>query len=94
MRASTGQTTVQLTWRRIGIVVATAGVVLGGARGAFLLSHQMMNPVALVGAWMMLALVIGYLVVRFRPSVGIPLLVGFAIGAVVVALFAGMGMMT
>jgi hypothetical protein len=94
MRANAGQTAFQLTSRRIGIAVAAAGVVVAGARGAFLLSHHMMNAVALVGSWMMLALVIGYLVVRFRPSVGIPLLVGFGIGAAVVALFAGMGMMT
>ena len=93
MRANTGHT-VQLTWRRIGIAVLTAGVTLAGARGAFLLSQHMMSAVALVGAWMMLALVITYLVVRFRPSVGIPLLAGFATGAVVVALFAGMGMMS
>ena len=53
----------------------------------------MMNAVALIGAWVMLVLVIGYLVTRFRPSVGIPVLAGFGIGAIVVALFAGMGMM-
>jgi hypothetical protein len=81
-------------WRRIGIAVVTAVIVVVGARGAFLLSQNMVNSIALVGSWMMLVLVVGYIVARFRPSVGVPLLAGFGFGAVVVALFAGMGMMT
>ena len=82
-----------ITWRRAAIAVGSAGVVVAGARVAFLLSDQMMNAVALVGAWVMLALVAGYVVARFRPAVGAALLVGVGIGAAVVALFAGMGMM-
>jgi hypothetical protein len=93
MEANVGQPRVQLALRQIAIAILAAGVVVAGARGAFLVSQDTMNVVALVGSWMMLALVSGYLVVRFRPSVGIPLLVGFGIGAVVVALFAGMAMM-
>lgn len=71
-----------------------AAVVAAGARGAYVLSDHMMNSVALVGAWMMLTLLFAYVVARFRPSVGAPLLVGFGAGAAVVALFAGMAMMT
>lgn len=78
---------------RLGLVVCTAAVVALGARGAFLLSEHMMNSVALVGAWVMLALTFGYLITRFRPSVGGPILVGVGAGAVVVAVFAGMAMM-
>jgi hypothetical protein len=93
MNVSAEKSPAQVTLRRVGIAVGTAAVVVAGARGAFLLSQHMMNAVALVGAWVMLVLVIGYLVTRFRPSVGVPVLVGFGIGAIVVALFAGMGMM-
>jgi hypothetical protein len=93
MNASTGQAAIPTMLRRIALALVAAGVTMAGARGAFLLSEQMMNAVALVGAWMMLALLLGYLAVRFRPSVGIPLLAGFGLGAIVVALFAGMGMM-
>ena len=82
-----------ITWRRAAITLGTAGVVVAGARGAFLLSQHMMNAVALVGAWVMLTLVAGYLVVRFRPAVGAALLIGVGIGAAVVALFAGMDVM-
>lgn len=70
-----------------------AVLVAAGARGAYVLSDYMMNAVALVGAWMMLTLLCGYVVARFRPSIGGPLLVGYGVGAVVVALFAGMAMM-
>ncbi len=80
--------------RRLVLVVGYAVVVAAGARGAYVLSGYMMNAVALVGAWMMLTLLGAALVTRFRPSVGGPLLVGFGAGAVVVALFAGMAMMT
>ena len=90
---STGQTANRLVWRRLAIAMAAAVVVILGARGAFLLSQHMMNAVALVGAWVMLTLVAGYLVVRFRPAVGAALLIGVGIGAAVVALFAGMDMM-
>lgn len=69
-----------------------AAVVVIGAYAAEVLSGYMMNAVALVGAWMMLTLLVAYVVARFRPSVGGPLLVGFGAGAVVVALFAGMAM--
>jgi hypothetical protein len=93
MKATTGQAAIPLALRRIAIAVLAACVTVAGARGAFLLSEQMMNAVALVGAWMMLVLLAGYLAVRFRPSVGIPLLAGFGLGAIVVAMFAGMGMM-
>ena len=82
-----------LYWRRIAIAAVTAVVVVAGAQLASLLSHHMMNAIALVGSWMMLVLVTGYTVARFRPSVGVPLLAGFGIGAIAVALFAGMGMM-
>jgi len=78
--------------RRSVLVLGYAVLVAAGARGAFVVSGYMMNAVALVGAWMMLALLFAYLVARFRPSVGGPLLVGFGAGAVVVALFAGMAM--
>lgn len=71
-----------------------AAVVVAGACAADVLSGYMMNAVALVGAWMMVTLLVAYVVARFRPSVGGPLLVGFGAGAVVVALFAGMAMMT
>lgn len=80
--------------RGVAVAVVTAVVVVGGARLAALLSEHMMNAVALVGSWLMLVLVTGYLVARFRPSVGVPVLVGFGVGAVGVAFFAGMGMMT
>lgn len=94
MNVQSEQSRARHPWRRIGIAVITAVIVVAGARGAFLLSQNMMNSIALVGSWVMLVLVVGYLVARFRPSVGVPLLVGFGFGAVVVALFAGMGMMT
>jgi hypothetical protein len=93
MKARTAQSAHLVTWRRAAIAVGMAGVVVAGARAAFLLSHHMMNAVALVGAWVMLTLVVGYVVVRFRPAVGAALLIGVGIGAVVVALFAGMDMM-
>ena len=79
--------------RRSAIVLCSAVVVLLGAYGAERLSAHMMNPVALVGAWMMLALVLCYLVVRFQPSVGIPMFVGFGASALIVAVLAGMTMM-
>lgn len=78
-------------WRS-AVVLCSATVVLLGAYGADQLSAHMMNPVALVGAWMMLALLLCYLVVRFQPSVGVPMLVGFGASALVVAVFAGMTM--
>jgi hypothetical protein len=94
MKRALGQpASSQVTWGRIGLAVASAVVVMAGARGAFLLSQHMMNAVALVGAWMMLVLVTGYVVARFRPAIGVPLLIGFGLGAVVVALLAGMDMM-
>jgi uncharacterized membrane protein YidH (DUF202 family) len=93
MRARTAPPVHVITWRRAAIAVVSAGVVVAGARVAFLLSDQTMNAVALVGAWVMLTLVAGYVVARFRPAVGAALLVGVGIGAAVVALFAGMGMM-
>lgn len=79
-------------WRP-ALALLAAAVVLLGAYGAERLSHQMMNAGALVGAWMMLVLLVGYIFLRFKPSVGIPILIGFAGGAVVVAVFAGMAMM-
>lgn len=82
-----------VTWRRVAIAVVTAAVVVAGSRAAFLLSQHMMNAVALVGAWIMLMLVAGYVVVRFRPAIGAALLIGVGIGAAVVAVFAGMDMM-
>lgn len=93
MKTTPAQPAHLITWRRAAITVVTAGVVVAGARAAFLLSHHMMNAVALVGAWVMLTLVAGYLVARFRPAVGAALLIGVGIGAAVVALFAGMDMM-
>ncbi len=71
----------------------TAAVVAAGARVAFLVGQHMMSPGALVGAWMMLALVAAYPLARFRPAVGVPVLIGFGAGAAVVAFFAGMEMM-
>jgi hypothetical protein len=90
---STEQTANRLVWRRLAITMAAAVVVILGARGAFLLSQHMMNAVALVGSWMMLALIACYPAVRFRPSVGVPLLAGFGVGAIVVVLYAGADMM-
>jgi hypothetical protein len=81
-------------WRAVAIAAVTAVVVVSGARLAVLLSQHMMNPIALVGSWLMLVLVAGYLVARFRPSVGVPLLAGFGVAAIAVASFAGMGMMS
>lgn len=94
METSAGQSKSLLVLRRVGIAAATATVVVAGARGAFLLSEHMMNATALVGSWLMSVLLIGYIVARFRPSVGIPLLMGFGAGVVVVVSFAGMGMMS
>lgn len=93
MKTRTAPPVHLITWRRVAITLATAGVTVAGARAAFLLSHHMMNAVALVGAWVMLELVAGYLVARFRPAIGAALLIGVGIGAAVVALFAGMDMM-
>jgi len=87
-----GQTANRLVWRRLAIAIAAAVVVVLGARGAFLLSQHMMNAVALVGSWMMLMLLVGYTAVRFRPSVGAPLMAGFGVGAIVVVLYAGAAM--
>jgi hypothetical protein len=81
-----------ITWRRAVIAVASAGVVLAGARGAVLLSQHLMNSVALVGSWIMLTLITGGIVARFRPAIGASLLVGVGVGAAVMAAFAGMGM--
>ena len=80
--------------RGIGVAVLAATVVLLGARGAFLLNGNMMSPVALVGSWVMLTMVGAYLVARFRPALGMPVFVGVGAGVVVVAVFAGMGMMS
>lgn len=79
--------------QRLAVVLLSAIVVLAGAYWADRLGGSMMSPVALVGAWMMLALVVGYVVVRFRPAVGVPLLIGFAAAAAVVATVAGAAMM-
>jgi len=93
MNGSTGETAPRPVWRRLAIAFVAACVVVLGARGAFMLSQHMMNAVALVGSWMMLALLAGYLAVRFRPSVGVPLIAGFGVGAIVVVLYAGVDMM-
>jgi hypothetical protein len=93
MKDNTVRMASALRGRGIVITVVTAIVVVIGARFAVALSAHMMNAVALVGSWMMLVLVAGYLVTRFRPSFGVPVLCGFAISVVVVAVFAGMGMM-
>ena len=93
MRSTTAQPHHLVTWRRVVTAVVAAALVVAGARVAFLLSQQMMNAVALVGAWVMLMLVTGYLVARFRPAIGAALLIGVGIGAIVVVLFAGMDMM-
>ena len=93
MRTRAAQPVPAITWRRGLIAVVTAAIVVAGARAAFLLSDYLDNAVALVGAWIMLTVLVGYLVTRFRPAVGAALLIGVGIGAAVVALFAGMGMM-
>ncbi|GAB3428999.1 hypothetical protein [Actinophytocola sediminis] len=93
MKDNMGRTANAVRGRGIVIAVVTAIVVVVGARLAVLVSQHMMNSVALVGSWLMLALLAGYLVTRFRPSVGIPVLFGVGIGVVVVVIFAGMGMM-
>jgi hypothetical protein len=79
---------------RLALILISAAVVLLGAYLAGQLGADMMSPAALVGAWMMLALVAGYIVMRFRPAVGVPLLIGFAAAAAVVATFAGAAMMS
>jgi hypothetical protein len=93
MKENRGHVTTALRGRGFVIAVVTAIVVVVGAQLAVLLSRHMMNAVALVGSWLMLVLLAGYLTTRFRPSFGIPMLLGFAFSAVVVAVFAGMGMM-
>src|SRR5262245_32600370 len=93
MKNDTQSSATTPRWRAVAIAVVTAVLVASGARMAVLLSHHMMNSVALVGSWLMLVLVMGYVVARFRPSVGVPLLAGFGVAAIAVALFAGMGMM-
>lgn len=77
MNVSAGRSRAQNTWSRIGIALGTAAVVVAGARGALALSQNMMNSIALVGSWVMPVLVAGYIVVRFRPAIGIPLLAGY-----------------
>jgi|tagenome__1003787_1003787.scaffolds.fasta_scaffold20945466_4 hypothetical protein len=92
MNATPAQPVHVITWRRAAIAVASACVVLAGALGAVLLSRHMMNSVALVGSWIMLTLITGCIVARFRPAVGASLLIGVGAGATVMAVFAGMGM--
>lgn len=82
-----------MVWRSALALCSTA-IVLLGAYGTYQLSHTMMSPVALVGGWMMLMLLLCYLLVRFRPSLGIPVFVGFGVGAVLVAIPAGMAMVS
>lgn len=93
MKENTGRMASALRGRGIVIAVVTAIVVLGGARLAVVLSAHMMNAVALVGSWLMLVLLVGYLVTRFRPSFGVPVLFGFGGSAIVIAVLAGMDMM-
>lgn len=81
-----------ITWRRAATAVASAGIVLAGAWGAVLLSRHMMSSVALVGSWIMLTLITGCIVARFRPATGASLLIGVGVGAAVLAVFAGMAM--
>jgi hypothetical protein len=50
MNVSAEKSPAQVTWRRVGIAVDTAAVVVAGTRGAFLLSQHMMNPVALASS--------------------------------------------
>lgn len=71
-----------------------SAVVVLGAWGAWLLSDMMMNEVALVGGWMMITLAFVYGGVRANPSVGIPMLAGWGVGAIVVASFGGMTMLS
>ncbi|GLY44475.1 hypothetical protein Amsp01_104980 [Amycolatopsis sp. NBRC 101858] len=88
---STGGTTKN-RWAHVGISIAFALIVAGGAKVAFDLSSTMMTHLALVGAWMMLALGLAYAGVRIRPSLGGALLTGFGIGALLVIFFGGMQM--
>lgn len=81
-----------VVWRPV-VALGSAVVVVLGAYGTNRLSDGMMSSVALVGGWMMLLLLLCYLVARFRPSVGVPVFVGFGLGAVLVAIPAGMAMM-
>jgi hypothetical protein len=94
MKANAEQSSIRFVLRGIGVAVLAATVVLLGARGAFLLNGNMMSPVALVGSWVMLTMVGAYLVARFRPALGMPVFAGVGAGVVVVAVFAGMGMMS
>lgn len=73
------------------LIAGYALLVAGGAKVVSLPGNGMMG-VALVGAWLMFALGLAYAGVRLRPSTGGALLIGFGIGAVLVVLFAGMGM--
>jgi len=78
-------------WRP-ALALCMAAVVVAGAYVAEKLSRHMMSAVAGVGAWVMFAFLVSYLVVRFRPSVGAPMLVGFGAGAAFVAVVGGMTM--
>ncbi len=80
-------------WRP-ALALGSAIVVLLGAYGTERLSTGMMSAVGLVGGWMMLALLLCYLLARFRPSLGVPVFVGFGLGAALVAIPAGMAMMS
>ncbi|MCR6490845.1 hypothetical protein M8542_49505 [Amycolatopsis sp. OK19-0408] len=88
---STGGTTKN-RWTQVGIALAFALVVAGGARIAFELTSTMMTHLALVGAWMMFALGLAYAGVRIRPSLGGALFAGCGIGALLVVFFGGMQM--
>jgi hypothetical protein len=73
-----------------GTSVVFALVVAGGAKGAYELSGTMMTTVALMGAWLMFTLGLAYAAVRLRPRLGLALLAGFGLGALLVVVFGGM----
>lgn len=75
------------------LAVGAAAVVVVGAYLAELLSRHMMSAVALVGSWLMFAFVVSCIVTRFRPAVGVPVLVGFAAGTVFVVIVGAGAMM-
>lgn len=78
-------------WRSV-LVLCSGAVVVAGAYLAETVSQSMMSPVALVGSWLMFAFLAAYLVVRFRPAVGLPVLVGVGVGTTFVAIVGGMAM--
>lgn len=68
--------------------------VAAGARVMAVFAASMMSGVALIGSWMVLMAGLAYGGVRLRPAIGGAMFAGLAAGALVIAFFSGMEMIS